>query len=139
MACTIRRVDYFHTTVRDQPGEAHKILSTLEELGVNQLAFTAVPVGADITELTIFPEDSHRLQHQAKDAGLKLDGPHRALLVQGDDELGALAAIHQRLYEANINVYASSGVTDGRGSFGYIIYVREGDFERAVAAIGTCT
>ena len=138
MACTIRRVDYFHTTVRDQPGEAYKILTTLEELGINQLAFIAVPIGTDITQLTIFPEDSHLLLHQAKDAGLVLDGPHRALLVQGDDELGALANIHRKLYEANINVSASSGVTDGRGSFGYVVYVRPEDFDRAAEIVGIC-
>lgn len=138
MACTIRRVDYFHTTVRDQPGEAYKILTTLEELGINLLAFTAVPIGSDVTQLTIFPEDAHLLLHQAKDAGILLEGPHRALLVQGDDELGALAQIHRKLYEANINVSASSGVTDGRGSFGYVIYVRSEDFDRAAEIVGIC-
>lgn len=139
MACSIRRVDYFHTTVRDQPGEAYKILTTLEELGVNQLAFTAVPVGPDVTQLTLFPVDSHLLLHQAESAGLKMDGPHRALLVQGDDELGTLATIHRELYKANINVSASSGVTDGRGSFGYVIYVRPEDFDRALDALGICS
>jgi hypothetical protein len=29
-----------------------------------------------------------------------------------------LVCVHARLYEANINVYASSGVVDGKGSFG---------------------
>ena len=139
MACTIRRVDYFHTTVRDQPGEAYKVLTTLQELGTNLLAFTAVPIGSDVTQLTIFPEDSHLLLHQAKDTGLKLEGPHPALLVQGDDKLGALATIPRDLYQANINVSASSGVTDGQGSFGYVIYVRPEDFDRAVGAIGPCS
>ena len=59
-----------------------------------------------------------------------------ALLIQGDDELGALAGIHQKLYEADNNVYASSGVTDGSGSYGYLIYVKEDDFERAAATLG---
>ena len=65
-----------------------------------------------------------------------LDGPHHALLIQGDDELGALAGIHQKLFEANINVYASSGVTDGRGSYGYLVYVKEEDYERAAQTLG---
>jgi hypothetical protein len=72
----------------------------------------------------------------ARKAGLVLDGPHPAFLVQGDDELGALAGIHERISDANINVYASSGVADGRGSFGYVIYVRPDDYERAAAALG---
>ncbi|MDZ7623028.1 MAG: hypothetical protein U5J96_01085 [Ignavibacteriaceae bacterium] len=59
----------------------------------------------------------------------------RLYLVQGDDELGALADIHQVLYEANVNVYASNGVTDSRGCFGYLLYVRPEEYERAAAAL----
>jgi hypothetical protein len=37
--------------------------------------------------------------------------------------------------KAGIDVFASSGVTDGQGAFGYLIYVREDQFERAVSAL----
>ncbi len=116
MAYTIRRVDYFYTTVRDQPGTAYKLLSTLAEQGVNLVAFTAVPVGPMRAQLTLFPHDSGQLQRAAKTAGMQLDGPNRALLVQGDDELGALVKVHDRLFQANVNVFASSGVADNRGT-----------------------
>ncbi len=136
MAYRIRRVDYFSATVRDEPGEAFHLLSRLAELGINLLAFTGVPVGPMHTQLTLFPEDTPRLVNAARQAGLQLDGPHPALLVQGDDELGALAGIHEHLYEASVNVYASSGVADGSGSYGYVIYVRPEQYERAAAALG---
>jgi hypothetical protein len=136
MAYTVRRIEYFTTTVQDQPGEAYKLLSELAQLGLNLVAFTAVPVGPLRAQLTIFPEDPLRLADAARKAGLVMDGPHPAFLVQGDDELGALAGIHERIYAASINVYASSGVADGRGSFGYVIYVRPDDYERAAAALG---
>lgn len=135
MPFTIKRVEYYYTTVKDQPGEAYKLLNQLAGMGVNQLAFSAIPVGPNSTQLAIFPEDPGKLASEAKKAGMALDGPHFAILVQGDDELGSLAGIHEKLYEANINVYASSGVTDGRGSYGYLIYVKEEDFERAVATL----
>jgi hypothetical protein len=38
--------------------------------------------------------------------------------------------------DADVNVFASSGVPDGRGSFGYAIYVKLDDYERAAAALG---
>lgn len=136
MAYAIRRVDYFNTTVRDQPGEAYKLLSQLAELGLSLVAFTAVPVGPTHTQLTIFPEDTGSMRFTGQRAGMSLDGPYSALLVQGDDKLGALAEIHESLYRASVNVYASSGVTDGRGTFGYVIYVRPEDFERAAGALG---
>ena len=135
MAFTIRRVEYFYTTVKDQPGEAYKLLNMLSGLGINQLAFSAIPIGPNTTQLAVFPEDAAKLTNEAKLSGMTLEGPHHALLVRGDDELGSLAGIHQRLYEADINVYASSGVTDGSGSYGYLIYVKEDDFERAVTTL----
>ena len=69
-------------------------------------------------------------------ARLELDGPHPALLLQGDDELGALVDAHEKLYRASVNVYASTGVSDGAGKYGYVIYVREEDCERATKALG---
>lgn len=135
MAFILRRVDYFYTTVKDQAGEAYNLLPTLAGLGINLLAFTAVPIGPVHTQLTIFPEDSGRLVSEAHNAGLVLDGPHPALLVQGDDELGALAKVHMKLNEAGVSLYASNGVADGKGSFGYILYVRPEDYARAVAAL----
>ena len=136
MAHEIRRVEYFYTTVRDRPGEALRFLSLLDELGVNMLAFTAIPVGLLQTQLTIFPEDAARLRDQGRKAGFEVDGPHPALLVQGEDVPGAIVEIHEQLYRSGINVYASTGVTGGRGSYGYILYVRPGDFEAACEALG---
>lgn len=136
MAFTVRRVDYFNTTVEDHPGEAYKLLSMLASVGINLLAFTAVPAGQLRTQLTIFPEDTHRTIDAAKKAGIILNGPQPALLVQGDDELGTLSDIHEKLYEASVNVSAATGVGDGRGRFGYIIYVRPNEYETAARALG---
>ncbi|MGZ8691678.1 MAG: hypothetical protein ACXW0F_00825 [Gaiellaceae bacterium] len=136
MAFTIRSIDYYHANVRDELGAAYRILSKLAELGVNLLAFTAVPSGPDLAQFALFPDDSNKLVAEARAAGLPLDGPYHALLVEGDDELGAFASVHDRLSDAGVNVYASSGVTNGRGAFGYLVYVREDQFEKAVNALG---
>ena len=136
MAYTIRRADYYHTTIDDEPGQAYRVLSQLAGQGINLLAFTGMPVGPMRTQFTLFPEDGSQLREAARRAGWMLDGPYTALLVQGDDELGALAKIHVRLFEAKVNVYASSGVADGKGSFGYILYVRPDEYERAIRAMG---
>src|SRR5258705_5588422 len=135
MAFKIRSFDSFYGTVKYQPGEAYKLLSLLWSLGINLLVITAVPFGPMNTQLTIFPEDTGKLRSEAQKSGLKLDGPQPALLVQGDDKLGAVAEVHMKLYEANVNVYASSGVADGKGRYGYVIYVRPDDYETAVAAL----
>ena len=134
MAFAIRPVDYYYANVRDEFGAASRILSALAGRGVNLLAFAAVPSGPTLAQFTLFPEDSRKLVAEARAAGLPLDGPHRALLIQGDDELGALADVHERLGDADVDIYASTGVTDGRGAFGYVVYVREDQFEKAQAA-----
>jgi predicted amino acid-binding ACT domain protein len=136
MAFSINRVEYFYVAGKDKPGEAYRLLSRIAELGVNLLAFTGVPSGPFNTQLTIFPQEPAQLVDFAKKASIHLDGPHLALLVQGDDELGVLASIHEKLFEANVNVYASTGVADGKGSFGYLLYIRPDEYERAVAALG---
>ena len=136
MANTIRRIEYYYANVRDDLGAAYRFLQGLAGRGVNLLAFTAVPSGPDLAQFALFPDDPSKLRTEARAANLKLEGPYHALLVQGDDELGALARIHERLFEAAIDVYASTGVTDGRGSFGYLAYLREDQFERAAETLG---
>ena len=136
MSFKIRRVEYFYSTVEDSPGEGYKLLSALADLGVNLLAFTSVPVGPTRTQLTLFPEDGLKMADAARKAGLAMDGPHSALLVQGEDELGALARVHATLYDARVNVYASTAVTDGEGHFGYLLYVGADEIERAAEALG---
>ena len=134
MTTSIRRADYFYTSIGDNPGEAYQLLSQLAELGVDLLAFTAVPMGVR-TQLTLFPADASRLQNAAKQAGFALDGPHPALLVQGDDRMGALATLHEKLAAAGIEVFASSGVADGKGGFGYVVYVRPERFDAALRTL----
>ncbi|MDH3734715.1 MAG: hypothetical protein OEU54_14400 [Gemmatimonadota bacterium] len=135
MTYQFQRVDYFYVTVQDEAGSAYQLLSALEQSGVNLLAFTAVPTGPLRAQLTVFPEDAGQLQAMAPTAGLELDGPYSALLVQGDDELGALARVHEKLFDAGVNVYASTGLAGDRGRYAYVIYVRSEDIDQAVSAL----
>lgn len=71
----------------------------------------------------------------AKKAGLTIDGPHSALLVQGDDKSGALADIYEQLAQADITVYESSGIAGIKGGYGVVLYVKQEDCERAMAVL----
>ena len=99
MPFTISSVEYYYANVRDESGAAYRVLSQLAERGVNLLAFTAVPSGPSLAQFALVPEDPNRLVAEARAVGLPLDGPYHALLVQGDDELGAFAGVHERLVE----------------------------------------
>jgi hypothetical protein len=122
---------------RERPTRGSLSTATaLVDPGINLLAFTAVPIGPLHMQLTIFPEGTGEARQRSAERSPRADGPHPALLVPGDDELGALAEFHRRLFDARVNVYASTGVADGSGCFGYITYVRPEDYDRAVVAMG---
>ena len=63
-------------------------------------------------------------------------GPKKAFLIQGNDRTGVLVDYHLRLAYAGVNVYAANGTSGGRGRFGFILWVRPEDFEKAAKALG---
>ena len=136
MAFTVRRIDYFYIMIEDTPEVGYEVLSQLSEQNVNLVAITAVPFGPARTQLTVFPDDTAMMKRVAQQSNILLDGPHPALVVQGDDEVGALVQIHEKLRDANVHVFASTGVANKRGGYGYIIYVRPDEHQRAAEALG---
>ena len=135
MSIRIRRVAYAYAGTEDRPGAIYQLLARLADARIDLLAFSAVPVGPNRAQLTLFPRDLEKLTEAAPHLGLTLGDPQHAFLVQGDDELGALADVHRSLYDGKVNVFAASGVTDGQGRFGYILYVRPEDYEKAAAVL----
>ncbi len=135
MAFDIKRVEYYNITVEDQAGEAFKLLSLFAEAGVNLLAFKAVSLEPRRARFTLFPNDGFKMTEGAKKAGLELEGPHSALLIQGDDESGALADIYEQLAQADIHVNESSGIADIKGGYGVVLYLKQEDCEKAAAAL----
>ena len=135
MAITIRAVEYFYIRVENEPRKAYELLARLSSEDIQLLAFSAVPFGPNHVELTIFPERSSNFQSLAERTGWLFTGPQHAILIQGDDRLGALADVNRKLSEAGVKIYASSGVTDGQGRYGYVIYTAEGDHSLAAKAL----
>lgn len=131
MAARIYSVDYYYTTVEDLPGEGCKFLEMLAKEEVNLLAFNAFPIAADKTQFIIYPLNNAWLAEMARKQHLSLQGPNHALMVHGDDELGALVEIHRKLCDAEINIASSSGVSDGRGGYRYIMHLGPDDYDRA--------
>lgn len=136
MAEKIRTIDYYYATVEDRPGEGRKLLEFLSAYSVNLVAFTAFPAGGGRAQLDFFPEDSDLLKKAAAEAGIPLVGPKKAFLIQGADRTGVLVEYHLRLADAGINVYASNGVNDGSGRFGYVLWTEPNDYEKAAQTLG---
>jgi len=135
MTAHIYSVDYYYTTVEDKPGQGCKFLRMLASEDVNLVAFNAFPVGRDRTQLVIYPLNSTWLGDLARAEGLRLVGPHHAFIVHGDDELGALVSIHEKLCDEDINVSSANGMTDSRGGYRYIMHIHPDDYQRAMEVL----
>ncbi len=136
MTLDFKKVEYYYITVDGHAGEGSKLLSVFAGAGVNLLAFKAVPVEPMRTQFSLFPDDSLKMKNGAKKAGLNVDGPHFALVIKGyDDESGALADIYERLSQADINVYESSGIANIKGSYGVVFYLKQEDCEKAIETL----
>jgi hypothetical protein len=136
MAETVRGVEYYYVTVADAPGEGQRILSALKERGVNLVAYLGFPVGAGQSQIDLVPEDAASLRTACQQAGVTLSDAKQAFLVQGDDQVGAVAEVTAKLADANVNVTAAAAAAAGSGRYGMMLWVGAADYDRAASALG---
>jgi hypothetical protein len=132
----IRKIDYYDVTVPDKPGEAARILTALEEAGMNLIAFSGFPQGARKAQLDFMAQDSAAFKKAARTAGLTLGAKKTGFLVQGEDHPGAAAAIARKLSEASINMTSMQTVCAGAGRFGGLFWVKPADVRKAAKVLG---
>ncbi len=135
MPDAVRLRDYFYTEASDKPGEGARVLTILQDAGVNLVAFHAFPAGRR-AQLDFVPSDAAAFKVAAKRAGLKIVGPKKAFVIDGDDRVGALVNYFAKLGAAKINVTAVSAIAAGAGRFGTILWVKPRDVRRAAKALG---
>jgi len=135
MADRVERVDYFYVMVPNKVGEGARYLGALKDAGINLLAFSGFPEGRG-SQLDFVPADSAAFRRFARSARWKLTGPKRAFLIAGDDRIGAIADVHAKLAEANINVTAIDAVCGGSGRYGAILWVAPRDVSKAAKLLG---
>jgi hypothetical protein len=135
MADATRLVDYYYTMVPDKPGEGAKLLRVLRDARVNLLAFSAFPSQRK-SQADFVPADPAAFVAAAKAAKLKLKGPKKGFLIDGDDRVGALSEVLAKLATAKINVTAVAGICSGMGRYGALLWVKSKDLKKAAAALG---
>lgn len=52
-----------------------------------------------------------------------------------DDESGECARVHEKVFQAGIHLLESSGIADIKGGYGVVLYVKQEDCEKALAAL----
>ena len=136
MSDLVRRVEYYYVRVPDRPGAGLKVLSQLKQSGVNLGAYLGFPGGRGKSQIDLFPEDAAMLKQAIEKTGLKLVGPRKAFLIQGDDRVGAVADILRSLAEVKINVKAAAAAGAGGGRYGMMLWVAQASYEKAAQALG---
>lgn len=135
MGDSVREIEYRYTVVDDRPGEGLRVLEALKSAGVNLIALLGFPLGDGRSQIDLVPEDPGALVSAAEAAGVILSTPKRAILVQGDDRVGAAEEHLRKLADQKINVTAVSAVAAGSGRYGMILWVKPEDHDRATRAL----
>jgi hypothetical protein len=136
MADVVKRIEYYYTVVPDRAGAGAKVLNALKAGRVNLLAFTGFPCGAGRTQLDFVPSNQRRFRAAVRKAGIKLVGPKTAFLIQGQDRVGAIADIANKLAEVPINITAVDAVAAGRRRYGAILWVKSRNVGQAAKILG---
>lgn len=136
MADVVKSIEYYYTVVPDRPGAGAKVLNALKAARVNLLAFTGFPCSAGRAQLDFVPSNQRTFRAATLKAGIKLEGPKTAFLIQGQDRVGVIADIANKLAEAHINVTALDAVAVGRRRYGAILWVKSRNVSRAAKILG---
>ena len=136
MTLKYRKVEYYNIAVQGHIAEGSRILTTIADAGVDFLAYKAIPLEQNRTQFTLFPIEGSKMIAGARQAGLNLDGPYSAVIITGDEKPGALAEIYGVLSQAGIQVEESSGIAHINGGYGVVLYLRQEDCDKAMAALG---
>jgi len=136
MAYTVRKVEYFATSVPDKAGAGHGILAALAKEGVNLLAVSGFPTGAGKAQLDLIPDDAAAFTRAALLLKLRTRKPKGVFLLQGEDQVGAVAEALGRLAAQKIHVIAAQALSAGNGRFAMILWVRPAAYAKAAKALG---
>jgi hypothetical protein len=135
MATKIRKASYFKVGVPNKPGQGACLLDVLKDDGVNLLAVTGFPRGAK-AQIDFVPEDAAAFKKSMKKCKVPVGEKKTVFLIQGDDKVGALSVILEKLANAGVNVTALDAVADGTGRFGTLLWVKPADVSKAARLLG---
>ncbi len=136
MADVVKRIEYYYTTLPHRAGEGAKVLNALKAARINLLAFSGFPGSAGRAQLDFFPSNQRAFLTAARKAGIKLVGPKTAFLIQGQDRVGAIASIADKLGKAHIAITALDAVSAGRRRYGAILWVKQRNVAQAAKILG---
>lgn len=135
MTHRVETASYFRVMLPQRAGQGAKLLGALADAGVDLRAVHAFPAGRQ-AQVDLVPVDAAALRRAARRAGIRLGPPKRCFLVTGDDRVGAVAKVMQKLGDAGVSATATTALAAGRGRFALILWVKPAAARRAARALG---
>ena len=117
--------------VPDTPGEGARILTALQQEGINLLACCGFPLPSGKVQIDLVPEKGEALRKVARKLDVQLSDPKKAFLIQGRDRIGAVAETFTKLAHENINLVAAQALSSGSGHWAMILWVKPADYQQA--------
>jgi hypothetical protein len=124
-------LNYYSVVIPNKAGEGAKVLNALKEAGVNLISFWGYPIKGKKAVLDIAPADAKGCAKTLKKCGLAASPKKVAFFIDGEDHVGAVAEILDKLAAAGINVHAVQALCAGAGRFGSLVQVAEADEKKA--------
>lgn len=132
---TIRRADYFSMNIPNKLGEGARLLGALRDAGVNLLAFTGFPAGRR-AQVDFIPAETASFRAAARKLGMKIGPRKTVFLVEGDDRVGAIAELCDRIAATGVNLTAMDAVSAGNGRYAAMFWVDPRDVNKTAKALG---
>lgn len=132
---TIRRADYFSMDIPNKLGEGARLLGALRDAGVNLLAFTGFPAGRR-AQVDFIPAETASFRAAARKLGMKIGPRKTVFLVEGDDRVGAIAELCDRIAATGVNLTAMDAVSAGNGRYAAMFWVDPRDVNKTAKALG---
>jgi prephenate dehydratase len=129
MATRVRKAEYYSMKVSNRPGAGAKMLQSLKAEGVGLLAFTGFPVRGGV-QVDFIPQNGGTFRRAAKRVGWKVSERKAVFLLQGDDRVGALTGVLDKLAAARISLTALNAVVAGGRRYGAMFWVKKKDVVR---------
>ena len=137
MADEITRVEFYMGAIPNKTGEGAKVLSALQEAGINLIGFLGYRKTARSAEVVFFvAEKTAGVAKAAKVAGLALGPKGKGFLAVGEDRPGAVAEIAAKISATGVNIESLHAVCAGAGRFGAVVTVAGADYRKAAKALG---